>query len=326
MKRSEDSFWAVNMINSIEEIPFLLLIILGFIVGLLGGLLGIGGGWLIIPTLHSFGVSMVSAVATGLAQMMGTSLISLERHHRLGNVDFTLGGVIGLFMIPAVFGGRTFLLYLEKMGHAGTLTRMLYIVLLTFIGLRMIFGALGKKSDIKKDNLLSRMANPLRFGPVITLKKSQKKVYLPVLCCIGLLGGFLSGIMGLGGGFILVPCMTYIIGVSALEAIAATLVCVFFASVSGSFLYNLSGKVYWDFAGYILIGSFFGSLIGVASTQYVKDKNLRLLFGVVLFFAALSSLSKQLKFFQLAQFLILIPAGIILVYTLASLIKGKLKR
>jgi hypothetical protein len=311
------------MINSPEEIPFFLLIILGFIVGLLGGLLGVGGGWLIIPALHSFGVSMVSAVATGLAQMMGTSFISLERHHRRGNVDFVLGGVIGLFMIPSVFAGKTLLLYLENLGHAGTLTRTLYIVLLTFIGGRMILGAVGKKTDIKKDNLLSKMANPIRFGPVVTLKKSQKRVHLPILCCIGLLGGFLSGIMGLGGGFILVPCMTYIIGVSALEAIASTLVCVFFASVSGSFLYNLSGKVYWDFAGYILIGSFFGSLIGVASTQYVEDKNLRLLFGQVLFFAALSSLSKQLNFFKLAQFLILIPAGVILLYSITSLIKGK---
>ena len=119
-----------------ETLPSLpIFLSLGFAVGLLSGLLGIGGGWLITPSLNAFGLPITNAVATGLTQMAGTSLLALLRHKKHGNVELKLGITIGLSMILSVGLGKSLLVELEKTGHAGLLTRSLYIFLLSFISL-----------------------------------------------------------------------------------------------------------------------------------------------------------------------------------------------
>ena len=304
------------------ELPLPLLLSLGFVVGLLSGLLGIGGGWLITPSLNAFGLPMTSAVATGLAQMSGTSLLALNRHRKHGNVDFKLGSIIGVSMILSVNIGKSILLYLEKSGYAGLLTRGLYITLLSTISFAMFRELLQKK---EKSFFLTFFFSFLKKGPIVNLPRFKTEAHLLLLVFLGAFAGLLSGIMGVGGGFILVPAITFLLGLPTLAAVATSLVCVFFSGASGSYFYTLAGKVHWKIALIIIAGSFFGSLIGVSSTKYIKERSLRFLFAFLTLCAAFSSLFKQFDLPQLAKVAISVPAGLILLYSLSAFISGKFK-
>jgi len=296
---------------------------LGFVVGLLSGLLGIGGGWLITPSLNAFGLPITNAVATGLTQMTGTSLLALLRHRKHGNVDLKLGVIIGLSMILSVGLGKSLLVSLEKSGHAGLLTRSLYIVLLSLVSFKMFKELLYPKKETNKKSLFNFLFSFLYKGPKVTISLTNSEAYLFQLIFLGAVAGLLSGIMGVGGGFLLVPAMTSLLGLPTLSAVATSLVCVFFSGTSGSFFFALSGKVNWSIALILVIGSFFGSLIGVSSTQYIKEKALRFLFAFLTFCAALSSLFKQINWPEVSKATILLPAAIILFYSLGALIWGK---
>lgn len=306
------------------ELPLPLLLSLGFVVGLLSGLLGIGGGWLITPSLNAFGLPMTSAVATGLAQMSGTSLLALNRHRKHGNVDFKLGIIIGISMILSVNFGKSILLYLEKSGHAGLLTRGLYITLLSAVSFGM-FKELFQKKEKGKTFFLTFFFSFLKKGPIVDLPRFKIKAHLLLLIFLGIFAGLLSGIMGVGGGFILVPAITFLLGLPTLAAVATSLVCVFFSGASGSYFYTLAGKVHWKIALIIIAGSFFGSLIGVSSTKYIKERSLRFLFALLTLCAAFSALFKQFNLPQLAKVVIVMPAGVILIYSLGAFISGKSK-
>ena len=304
------------------EIPIYLLLSLGFVVGLLSGLLGVGGGWIITPGLNAFGLPITSAVATGLAQMTGTSFLALGRHRKHGNVDFKLGIIIGVSMIFSVGLGKSILLGLEETGKAGLLTRGLYIFLLSFVSISMFKDLRKSKEDKSK---LSFLFSFLKKGPKVKLPSFNKEVHLLLIITLGLFAGLLSGIMGVGGGFILVPAITLLLKLPTVAAIATSLVCVFFSGASGSYFYALAGKVKWDVALIIIAGSFFGSLIGVASTKYIKERSLRFLFAVLTLCAAFSALFKQFEMDEWAKISILFPAGVILVYSAGTLALGKWK-
>ena len=310
--------------GSLPSLPIFLF--LGFAVGLLSGLLGIGGGWLITPSLNAFGLPMTNSVATGLTQMAGTSLLALLRHQKHGNVDIKLGVLIGLSMVLSVGLGKTLLVELEKTGHAGLLTRSLYIFLLSFISLKMFKELIYPKEKINKKSLFSFFFNLFKRGPKIYISHTKTEVHLLLPIFLGVVAGFLSGIMGVGGGFILVPAMASLLGLPTIGAVATSLVCVFFSGASGSFFFSLSGKVNWSIALVLVIGSFFGSLIGVSSTQYIKEKSLRFLFAFLTLCAAFSALFKQVNFPEASKAIILIPALMILLYSLGSVVKGKFSK
>ena len=310
------------MLTLSTEISFYLLLSLGFVVGLLSGLLGVGGGWLITPALNAFGLPMTSAVATGLAQMTGTSLLALGRHRKHGNVDFKLGIIIGVSMIFSVGLGKSILLNLEEIGKAGLLTRGLYIFLLSFVSISM-FKALKKNNE--DGHKLSLLFSFLKKGPKVKLLTFNTEVHLLLLITLGLFAGLLSGIMGVGGGFILVPAITLLLKLPTVPAIATSLVCVFFSGASGSYFYAMADKVKWDVALIIIAGSFFGSLIGVSSTKYIKERSLRFLFAILTLCAAFSALFKQFDLTTWAKASIMFPAGIILVYSIGTLALGKWK-
>ena len=307
-----------------ETLPSLpIFLSLGFAVGLLSGLLGIGGGWLITPSLNAFGFPITNAVATGLTQMAGTSLLALLRHKKHGNVELKLGITIGLSMILSVGLGKSLLVELEKTGHAGLLTRSLYIFLLSFISLKMFKDLLFPKKETDKKSPFSSFFNIFRRGPKIYISQNKSETHLLLAIFLGVVAGFLSGIMGVGGGFLLVPAMVSLLGLPTLSAVATSLVCVFFSGASGSFFFSLSGKVDWSIALVLIIGSFFGSLIGVSSTQYIKEKALRFLFAFLTLCAAFSSLFKQINLPEISKVTILFPALMILLYSLSTVVIGK---
>jgi len=117
--------------------PFQLLF-LGFVLGMLTGFLGVGRGFLFTPALNILGFHMLYAIGTNFSTIVGNSLIGAMRHHRLGNVDFKLGIIMGLLSMIGVEFGKRFVFHLEKLNLAGTYVRMAHIFFLLLISIFML--------------------------------------------------------------------------------------------------------------------------------------------------------------------------------------------
>jgi len=261
------------------------------------GLLGIGGGWIIIPVLNILGLPIPTAVGTGLVLMFFTSVISVFKHRQHGNLNIKLGISLALPIICGVQLGKSLMFYLEKQGHAELIIRICYIVLLSVIGILMLYKSLTNDSSDSSQE---------KKSPI--LEQNSWHSWLRIIP-IGVLTGSLSGLLGIGGGFLLVPAMIYILYLPTLTVVATSLFCIMFASTYGGFLYIINDKVEYSLILYILIGTVFGSHLGVKMSQLIKDKQLKLLFSCLVLLSCLAVILKQFEYSLASQWLILGSAG-----------------
>lgn len=340
----------------------LLLLLLGLIVGTLGGFFGVGGGFLITGGLLVFGVPPIFAVGTGLAVLMGTSIIGAVRHRRAGNVDFKLGLLLAGGTLPAVFLAERVNSALEAAGLAGPVIRYIYVVLLTALAAFIIYdtwrsrrtprprlaeGA-GGGDQVSTQGLIQRVQG-WRIPPhsiklpgvgavstCVALPASgipRLSVFVPLGAGLGT--GFLAGLLGAGGGFILVPVLIFVLGAPTRLAIGASLFQVIFTGVLGTFLYARSGHVDLVMAVVMLAAASVGSWLGVAATRVVTPGRIRLLFSLTLLGGALAVALTQIAegrpgldyLIVVAEVVLLASAGaiclVLMVLVAASLRKGR---
>jgi uncharacterized membrane protein YfcA len=278
------------------EINLLILLTVGFSVGVLGGFFGVGGGFIITPALNSLGAPMGFAIGTGLAQILGTSVIGTLKHRNLGNVDFKLGLILVVSMVPALEFGKYLVLYLTKLGMAGEMVRFTYIVLLTGFGAHMLWDYFTRDKSLVK----IKPDEPRRFSfslpPTISLPRSgieQISLWVPVAMGIGI--GVLSGFVGVGGGFIMVP-MLYYMGVPTATVVGTSLFTILLGSGAyGTFTYALSNEVSLGAALVMLIGASLGAQVGARATVHARVKSFRFLFAIILLLVAVSVVLKQVS-------------------------------
>jgi uncharacterized membrane protein YfcA len=303
----EDGVDFFNISLPIAGIQFniLLLITIGFCVGTLGGFFGVGGGWIVTPALNIFGFYMPFAIGTDLAHIFGNSTIGTRKHSRLGNVDWRLGLLSVFGSIIGIETGKQTILALEKSGDVGHVVRWTYMVFLFGLGAYMIYeyATVGKKikksgeSPSQSVESISPAAMKLRklnLPPYISLPASGvKRISFWALFTIFLMTGFLSGFMGVGGGFILLPALIYLIGCPTTVAVGTSLLSVCFMSGYGCFTYSLSGRTEFVAAIFMLIGAAVGSQIGVLATCCIRGYGIRLLFSIMIILAGVSVAFKQ---------------------------------
>ncbi len=290
------------------EFNILILVAIGFCVGTLGGFFGVGGAWIVTPALNIFGFNMPFAIGTDLAHIFGKSIIATKKHSRLGNVDWRLGLFSIVGSIAGIEAGKRFVLMLERTGDVGTVVRWVYMVFLFGLGLYMVYDYISamriqKKLDREEGGdrqpveVTAPMAVRLRritIPPMIALPASGiTQISFWVVFLIFLLTGFLSGFMGVGGGFILLPALIYMVGCPTTVAVGTSLLSVCFMSGYGCFTYSLSGRTELTAAMLMLIGAAVGAQIGVMATKYIKGYGIRLLFAVMIIFAGISVALKQ---------------------------------
>ncbi len=290
------------------EFNILVLIVIGFCVGTLGGFFGVGGAWIVTPALNIFGFSMPFAIGTDLAHIFGKSIIATKKHSKMGNVDWRLGVFSIIGSIVGIEGGKNFVLMLEKSGDVGSVIRWVYIAFLFGLGLCMQYDYISAMKSQKKESQSGRpikapvektsaMAVRLRrfnLPPSIALPTSGiEKISLWVVFLIFLITGFLSGFMGVGGGFILLPALIYLVGCPTTVAVGTSLLSVCFMSAYGCFTYSLSGRTELVAAMIMLIGAAIGAQIGVLATRYIKGYGIRLLFAIMILLAGVSVALKQ---------------------------------
>ena len=291
----------------------LLLVVIGFCVGVIAGFFGEGGGWFVTPALNIFGFPMAFAIGTCLSNIFGQSIGALKKHHKMGNIDWKLGSVSILVSIIGFETGSRVVAALESSGNAGGVIRWCYVVFLSGLGCFMFYDyfVLQKKQLTSEDdpNAISENSHPYRtkiaeklydikIPPMISFPASQiESVSLWIIIIIFLFTGFFSGLLGIGGGFIIMPTLIYVIGLPTVIAVGTTLITVLCSSAYGCFIYAINGRVELIAAIILLIGASVGAQIGATAVRYIKGYGIRLLFAIMIVFAALSVTTEQ--FFQI---------------------------
>lgn len=281
------------------QISIFVLFALGSMVGLLGGFFGVGGGWIITPTLNILGMPMPYAIGTGLAYIMGMSFISVLKHGTSNTVDPVLGIALGITMMAGIQAGKSAVMAMEDSGIADPLIRSLYILLLLALGLFMLHDSLrvrrcpgaGVAAGKRSCNSFVRR---LRLRPMLGLKVCDIRVSLWPLAAVGLAIGFFSGILGAGGGFLIVPALIYLVGTPTIVAVGTSLLCILIASPFGTAVYALAGRVNFPAAGIMLAGVVVCAPLGVRAAHAVKGVRLRLLYAIMILCGGASVLLKEL--------------------------------
>ncbi|TFI58923.1 sulfite exporter TauE/SafE family protein [Sphingomonas parva] len=270
----------------------LVIIALGGVVGLLSGMIGVGGGFLTTPILIFYGIPPAVAVASATTQITGTSVSAVLAHRRRKGVDYRMGGVIiagGL--LGAAAGGAIFRL-LQNLGQIDTAIAILYVVLLGSIGILMAKEA-GTELEIFRKKPAARPAR--RHNPVIAMLPLRWRFYRSGLyisplapLILGMIGGMLTVLLGVGGGFIMVPAMIYILGMSAQVVVGTSLLQILFVTAATTMIHATTTKsVDIVLAALLLAGSVIGAQVGARFAQRVKPELLRMFLAIVILVVAI---------------------------------------
>ena len=266
----------------------LVIVGLGGLVGLLTGMVGVGGGFLTTPILIFYGIPPAVAVASATTQITGTSISGVLAHRRRRGVDAQMGAVIiAGGVLGSILGGFLFRL-LQQMGQIDTVISILYVLLLTSIGLIMAKEA-ATALDILKPSERARTRPPRRHNPLIAALPMRWRfyrsgLYISPLAPLGL--GFLSGVLtvllGVGGGFIMVPAMIYLLGMSAQVVVGTSLLQILFVTAATTLVHATTTRsVDIVLAGLLLLGSVIGAQYGARFAQKMKPELLRMILAIV---------------------------------------------
>ena len=263
------------------NINIFLIVFIGMIVGALSGLFGVGGGFLMTPLLIFLGIPPVVAVGSEAPHVLASSVSGVIAHWRKKNVDFKMGffllsgGVIG-----STLGVNLFKL-LKTYGQIDIVIQFLFIIFLGFIGMSMAFES--AKTTIKNYRTTSAIRTKLHqhswiHGLPFKLRFHRSKLYIsaipPIL--IGFFVGVLSAMMGVGGGFIMIPAMVYILGMSTNVVVGTSLFQIIFVTANSTFFQSyLNQTVDIVLSALMILGGVIGAQIGVRLGAQLKAEYLR---------------------------------------------------
>jgi uncharacterized protein len=263
-----------------------LLIAIGGLVGLLSGLLGVGGGFLLTPILMMIGVPPTVAAASDANSIIATSSSGVGAHFRLKNVDIKMGCVLLVGGLLGAAVGVEAIKVLRNIGNADVVIRLTYIVVLGLVGgfivrdslRRMRRGLIAPKKvrQPRMRTILDRLPMQMDF-PRSGVRHS---ILLPVaMCC---LVGVLTAIMGVGGGFMLVPVMVYVLGMPAHVAVGTSLFQILF-TCAGTTVMQAAANQTVDLVLALLIaaGSTVGAQIGARLSRLLRGEQLMIILGVL---------------------------------------------
>jgi uncharacterized membrane protein YfcA len=263
------------------NVNIFLIVFIGMIVGALSGLFGVGGGFLMTPLLIFLGIPPVVAVGSEAPHVLASSVSGVIAHWRKKNVDFKMGffllsgGVIG-----STVGVNLFKL-LKTYGQIDIVIQFLFIIFLGFIGMTMAFES--AKTTIKNYRTTSAIRTKLHqhswiHGLPFKLRFHRSKLYIsaipPIL--IGFFVGVLSAMMGVGGGFIMIPAMVYILGMSTNVVVGTSLFQIIFVTANSTFFQSyLNQTVDIVLSALMILGGVIGAQIGVRLGSQLKAEYLR---------------------------------------------------
>lgn len=262
-----------------------LLLGLGGIVGVLSGMFGVGGGFLMTPLLFFIGIPPAVAVATEANQIVASSFSGVLAHFKRKTVDFRMGTVLLIGgLIGAAMGVQLFNM-LRQMGQVDLLVKLCYVVFLGVIGSLMFVESLRAIRRSKKPGAgpLRRKHNWVHALP-FKMKFRTSGLYISVIppALVGLFVGVLAAIMGVGGGFVMVPAMIYLLGMPTKVVIGTSLFQIIFVTAFTTIMHATTNyTVDMALAVLLLIGGVIGAQIGTRIGVKMKAEQLRILLAIL---------------------------------------------
>ena len=263
------------------NVNILLIICIGMVVGGLSGLFGVGGGFLMTPLLIFLGIPPIVAVGTEAPHVLASSVSGVIAHWRRKNVDFKMGFFLLIGGICGSTVGVNLFKILNTFGQIDIVIQMLFLIFLGFIGFTMAFES--AKTTISKYKTTSSIRTKLHqhswiHGLPFKIRFHRSKLYISAIppIIIGFFVGVLSAMMGVGGGFIMIPAMVYILGMSTNVVVGTSLFQIIFVTANSTFFQSyLNQTVDIVLASLMIVGGVIGAQIGARLGSKLKAEYLR---------------------------------------------------
>jgi len=263
------------------------ILLLSAIVGVLSGLFGVGGGFLMTPFLIFLGVPPAYAVANEANNILATSVSGSTTHYLKNTLDYKMGFMIVIGGAIGTSVGIYTFTYFKDIGKIDTVISLAYMYILAIIGTLMLVESLREIDQVKRNVLVKKKAHvhywihglPLRMR--FPKSKLYESIFTPII--IGLIVGFIAAIMGIGGAFILVPAMIYIIKMPTKLVPGTSLFVTIFVSVIVTFLHSFNyGSIDLLLVLMLIIGSIIGVQLGQKLGERIDSSGLRALLALLL--------------------------------------------
>ena len=268
------------------SVNIFLILAMGGGIGFLSGLFGVGGGFLMTPLLIFIGVPAPVAVGTEANQIVASSVSGVLAHWRRGNVDFKMGSIL---LVGGFFGssaGVVLFKYLQFIGQIDLVIKLSFIIFLGIIGSLMFWESI--RTIIRSHNPASRRRKLHQHnwlhGLPLKVRFRKSKLYISAILpfAIGGVVGVLSAIMGVGGGFIMVPAMIYLLGMPTSVVIGTSLFQIIFVTANVTFLQALTVQTVDILLAILLLtGAVVGAQFGSKYSVRMKGEQLRALLAIM---------------------------------------------
>lgn len=278
--------------------PFMLLVLTGFTVGIVGGFIGVGGGYMVTPALIVFGFPGYMASGIDMTHIAGKSVIATVRHRQMGNIDWVLGlAMVGGTMLGVELGVRL-LNWAKNLGIAGILllTCSVVVMLGLFIYTQLETAKAHKKIttdaaagiEAGREVMVSKV--PLFFQnipiyPIVRCHTARIVISMWVIVLVGMVTGILAGFLGVGGGFVRVPALIYIVGATTHIAVGTDLLEIAVSGGYGAMRHSQMGNVDMIAVLFMIVGAMVGAQFGSIATSYVRGPAIRYILSYSLILA-----------------------------------------
>ncbi|MEF8899673.1 MAG: sulfite exporter TauE/SafE family protein [Halovenus sp.] len=267
-----------------------LFVAFGFMVGVFFGFFGMGGSFLVTPALLILGYPAPVAIGSSMAFVFGTAVIATLKHHDAGQVDYKLGTLMFVGIALGIELGSRLVFGLEILGIAGLVVGIAYVLLLAATGLLFTRSAMDTDDEADTDDAdeipaVARRIQSYDVPPMVSLSDGSR-ASLWTISGVGGGVGVVSGFLGVGGGFVRMPAIYYVIGTPLAVAVGTSLLGAFMSGAVGAFTYGRAGVIDLGIVTALLIGSALGARVGSAATAYVDENDVTIYFGGMLLTAS----------------------------------------
>ena len=276
------------------NINIFLIVFIGMLVGALSGLFGVGGGFLMTPLLIFLGIPPVVAVGSEAPHVLASSVSGVIAHWRKKNVDFKMGFfLLSGGLIGSTLGVNLFKI-LNSYGQIDIVIQFLFLIFLGFIGISMAFES--AKTTIKTTSAIRTKLHQHSWihGLPFKMRFHRSKLYISAIppIIIGFFVGILSAMMGVGGGFIMIPAMVYILGMSTNVVVGTSLFQIIFVTANSTFFQSyLNQTVDIVLSALMILGGVIGAQIGVRIGSKLKAEYLRGILAILVLIVCAKILS-----------------------------------
>ena len=271
----------------------LVVVLLGGGVGLLSGMFGVGGGFLTTPLLIIYGIPPTVAAASAASQVTGASVSGVFAHLRRKGVDFKMGGILVAGGAAGSLAGAYVFRLLQQLGQIDTVIAIIYVLMLGFIGTTMARESWAAIRAMRTGAALparKRRHHPLVASLPLRTRFYRSGLYISPLAplLLGFFVGILTILLGVGGGFILVPAMLYLLGMGAQVVVGTSLFQTLFVTAIATMVHATTTKaVDIVLAALLLLGSVVGAQLGARLASKVQPEYLRLALALIVLLLAL---------------------------------------